>query len=299
MTQRTIDAEMNSVAEQYLAGAEDVAALGAGAHGLRRFSEPAARLVDAVGESVRYEMRVQGSIKSVMAICLVAVLAAGAAAMSRGWTDVAGVILAFQLVRIVRDPVEHLTWRLQESQGVAGAARRIVDLLEERRRVVAGTGHLPAGPLDLRFERTGLVYDDALEGETALDDFDLTIAAGRVVGLVGRSGSGKTTLARLVLRLVAPTSGRVLVGGVDVVGARRRRVPRADRSDPPGRPAVPRIGTRQRDDVRRGRRLRRWWTRSATPGSAGGSASCRDGLDTRLDVGRTVRGRHRGGPVGG
>jgi ABC-type multidrug transport system fused ATPase/permease subunit len=34
--------------------------------------------------------------------------------------------------------------------------------------------------------------------------------------LVGRSGSGKTTVARLLLRLVAPTDGRLLIGGVDV-----------------------------------------------------------------------------------
>jgi len=218
LAERTIDAEMNSVVEQYLAGSEDVASLGAGAHGLRRFSEPAARLVDAAGERVRYEMRVQGSIKSVIAIVMVAVLATGGAAMAKGWVQVSGVILAFQLVQIVRAPVEHLTWRLQEAQGVAGAARRIVDLIEERRRVVSGTDRLPDGPLDIRFERTGLVYDDALEGETALDGLDLTITPGRVVGLVGRSGSGKTTIARLVLRLVAPTSGRLLIGGVDVAG---------------------------------------------------------------------------------
>lgn len=218
VAERVIDAETSSVAEQYLAGAEDVAALGAGAHGVRRFAEPAARLVDAIGERVRYEMRVQGSIKSVAVLCMLGVLAVGGLGVSAGWVTVGGVVLAFQLVQIVRRPVEHLTWRLQEAQGVAGAARRIVDLLEERRQVVSGDGRLPDGPVDLRFDHVGLVYDDAAEGEKALTDLDLTIATGRVVGLVGRSGSGKTTIARLVLRLVTPTSGRLLVGGVDVAG---------------------------------------------------------------------------------
>ena len=218
LAERTIDAETSSIAEQYLAGAEDVASLGAGAHGVRRFAEPAGELVEAIGERVRYEMRVQGSIKSVAAACMVAVLAVGAVGIAQGWSTVGGVVLAFQLVQIVRRPVEHLTWRLQESQGVAGAARRIVDLLDERRRVVSGTGRLPDGPLDLRFEGAGLVYDDASAGETALARLDLRIATGRVVGLVGRSGSGKTTIARLVLRLVSPTAGRLLVGGVDVAG---------------------------------------------------------------------------------
>lgn len=228
MTERTIEAEVNSIAEQYLAGSEDVASLGAGAHGVHRFAEPAGRMVTAAGERVRYEMRVQGSIKSMIALCMVAMLAVGGAALSKGWVEVSGVILGFQMVQIVRGPVEHLTWRLQESQGVAGAARRIIDLLEERRRVVSGSGLLPDGPLDLRFEKVGLVYDDAQEGEAALDGFDLTIPSGRVVGLVGRSGSGKTTIARLVLRLVAPTGGQLLVGGVDISGlddqSFRRRV---------------------------------------------------------------------------
>ena len=77
LAERTIDAEMNSVAEQYLAGAEDVASLGAGRHGLRRFGDAAARLVDAAGLRVRDEMRVQSSIKGVIAIVMLAVLAVG------------------------------------------------------------------------------------------------------------------------------------------------------------------------------------------------------------------------------
>ncbi len=189
--------------------------------------------MDAIAERVCFEMRLQGAIKSVaalvgVAVLGVAVLAVGALGVARGWTTVGGVTLAFQLARIVRNPVEQLTWRLQESQGVSGTARRIVDLLEERRRVVSGTATLPTGPLDLRFERTGLVYDDAEDGEAALTGLDLQVTRGRVVGLVGRTGSGKTSVARLVLRLVSPTSGRLLVGGVDVTtlddAAFRRRV---------------------------------------------------------------------------
>ena len=51
LAERTIDAEMNSVAEQYLAGAEDVASLGAGRHGLRRFGDAAASIQIAVDGS--------------------------------------------------------------------------------------------------------------------------------------------------------------------------------------------------------------------------------------------------------
>jgi ATP-binding cassette subfamily B protein/ATP-binding cassette subfamily C protein len=130
--------------------------------------------------------------------------------------DVAGIVLAFQMVRIVRNPVEHLTWRLQESQGIAGAARRIIELVDERRRVVSGARLLPAGPLDLRFESTSLVYDDSIDGAAALRPLDLHLPAGRLIGLVGRSGSGKTTIARLLLRLVSATGGRLLVGGADI-----------------------------------------------------------------------------------
>jgi D-methionine transport system ATP-binding protein len=54
----------------------------------------------------------------------------------------------------------------------------------------------------------------------ALDDVSLTIAAGGIFGIIGTSGAGKSTLIRTVNGLERPTTGRVLVEGVDLTSLR-------------------------------------------------------------------------------
>lgn len=53
-------------------------------------------------------------------------------------------------------------------------------------------------------------------GDLALDDVNLVIPKGQVVGLIGPSGAGKSTLIRCINRLVEPTSGQAFLEDVDL-----------------------------------------------------------------------------------
>jgi phosphonate transport system ATP-binding protein len=67
-------------------------------------------------------------------------------------------------------------------------------------------------------------------GVRALDDVSLEVRDGEFVAVVGLSGSGKSTLMRCINRLVEPTSGRIVLDGVDITAASPGELRRIRRS---------------------------------------------------------------------
>lgn len=72
--------------------------------------------------------------------------------------------------------------------------------------------------IELRVEALEHVYREG--SVRAVDDVDLVIAPGERIALVGQNGSGKSTLVRHFNGLLRPTSGRVIVDGVDAATQR-------------------------------------------------------------------------------
>ena len=64
----------------------------------------------------------------------------------------------------------------------------------------------------------------------AVDNIDLLVPEGEIVGVIGRSGAGKSTLIRLINGLEHPTSGRVRVNGTDIGALDERALRQARRS---------------------------------------------------------------------
>lgn len=92
----------------------------------------------------------------------------------------------------------------------------LYEFLETPTRLPSGTAIKGTDPSDgIRFEHVTFTYPGT--STPALHDINLHIRAGESLALVGQNGSGKTTLIKLLTRLYAPDSGRILLDGVDLV----------------------------------------------------------------------------------
>ncbi|MEU7026649.1 thiol reductant ABC exporter subunit CydD [Streptomyces sp. NPDC046275] len=159
-------------------------------------------------------------------------LGAGLSALVCGLTVAAAALVGVQAVRdgrldgvalavVVLTPlaafeaVNGLPLAVQYRHRVRRSAERVFDVLDAPVPVhePATPAAPPAGPFPL--ELAGLTARHAGQERPALDDFALTLRAGRRVAVVGASGSGKTTLAQVLLRFLDAESGTYRIGGTD------------------------------------------------------------------------------------
>lgn len=126
-----------------------------------------------------------------------------------------GVIAEFILyVNILTWPVTSLGWVTSIVQRAAASQTRINEFLDVRNDLVS-TENLGADfQGEIRVNNLTFVYPDS--GIKALDQVSFEIKAGQTLGIIGTTGSGKSTIANLLMRMYDPTSGEILIDGVDI-----------------------------------------------------------------------------------
>lgn len=197
-----------------LAGAGDLSACGAEAHGEALTAGP-------IAAQARAE-RSLAWVAALRSLCfvvggwlpLVAVLAAAPWLVDRGLT--AGTITGGLL---------YVLYGLQPAlnglvSGLGGSGLRFVVTLgrildaTEAPAPPRATGAAPAAPLDL--EARGLTFAYGPHSEPIVADLDLRVPAGDHLAIAGPSGIGKSTLANLLCGLLPPDAGTVTAGGRDL-----------------------------------------------------------------------------------
>lgn len=267
---RQARAEQNGYLEERISGAEEVRALGAEAHALRRFY----RLLRSAFVKDRAAF-VAGSLAYSLTNLIYVVgftigLGLGVYLYTQGQATLGAAYLIVHYVGMLADPLQNIRRQVQDLQQATAGIQRIQELfalqpavrdgapvgatpfagnpaaapVEEVRIADKSTAvdgeTLPPGALGVAFEAVTFHYDDeayAPAGEAAepgssngsvLEDVTFRLAAGRVLGILGRTGSGKTTLTRLLFRLYDPDRGAIRLAGRPLPGlaleALRRRV---------------------------------------------------------------------------
>ncbi|MBW8804704.1 MAG: ABC transporter ATP-binding protein [Catenulisporales bacterium] len=127
--------------------------------------------------------------------------------------------------KVLLDPQDPYT------QGLLAAMPRLDSPLPERDAAASEPETLVRiEDVTKHYRRGGALSGRRTEPVPAVDGVSLELRAGETLGVVGESGSGKTTLARMLVRLLEPSAGRVVFAGTDIsaLGERRLRPLRRD-----------------------------------------------------------------------
>jgi ABC-type multidrug transport system fused ATPase/permease subunit len=231
--EREAAAQVFGFVEERLTGIDDVRANGAGPHALHRFVAVMRAFFADTRRAWMARSVVWLSTYGLFVVGVLVTIGSGIQLVLVGAITLGTAYMVFQYLVLLQAPIEQITQQMQLLQRAGASVGRIDELLRERSRLApleaARRATLPPGPLSVRFEGVRFRYHDA-EADAApnLTGIDLTVPAGRHLGLLGRTGSGKTTLTRLAFRFYDPDEGRVLLGGVDArdvpLSELRRRV---------------------------------------------------------------------------
>ena len=131
----------------------------------------------------------------------------------RGQLTVGTLLIALAYLGFVYGPLAGIANTTGSIQQALASARRVRETLELEPEAIDAPGAVAPARLQghVAFREVSFAYD----GDAVLRGVSFTAGPGQFIALVGPSGSGKTTLLSLVPRLYEPTSGQVLIDGVD------------------------------------------------------------------------------------
>jgi ABC-type multidrug transport system fused ATPase/permease subunit len=206
--------DVSAVAHESIDGALVVKTLGRERAEVERLRQRAEALRDERVAAGHIRAGFDSALETLPQVAVIALLAIGSWRLSTGDVTLGTLVQVVTLFGMLSWPMRFVGWILLELPRAVVGYGRVHEVLEQPVTVGAPAEPvpLPEGPLDVRAE--ALTY--AFDGFRVLDEVSFRIEPNESVAVVGATGVGKSTLAQLLVRLDDPTSGEVLMGGVNV-----------------------------------------------------------------------------------
>ena len=203
------------VVDEAVTGVRVVKGFGQEDRELAHLTDASRTLYSSRARLVRVQARYTPVLSAIPSYTMVAILGLGGWLVTGGHISY-GTFFAFMTyVALMVPPVRMLAGLFAIGQQARAGAERVLDILDTNPLITEKPDALELPPVlgDVRFEgvRFGYTAEQAV-----LDDFDLRVAPGEVVALVGASGSGKSTVTALLPRFYDVGAGRITIDGVDV-----------------------------------------------------------------------------------
>ncbi len=218
--------DVSGVVEESITGVRVVKGFGVERLQRKRLSDEADSVYDRSMDQARLRSNFTPLIDLLPALGLVGILWYGGHQVLSHHLEVGDIVAANLFVVMLIWPLRMIGMLVGQLPRSAAAAGRIDSILATDPAIADAPNAraLPDGPGSVRFERVTFGYG---RGPAVLDGFDLEIAGGEAVALVGATASGKSTVARLIPRFYDVHAGHVRIDGADVREVRLREVRRA------------------------------------------------------------------------
>ena len=206
----------NATLVESLVGLEAIKALGAESVMQRKW-ELSANFLSRVGAQLRLLSASTINVATwAQQSVNIAVIVVGVYLISDGTLTLGGLIACSMLSSRAMAPIGQVAGLLTQYHNAATALTSLDGILQQPVERPADSNFVTRQHFtgDIEFKDVDFNYPE--QEQTALRNVSLKIKAGEHVAILGRVGSGKTTLEKLILGLYRPTSGAVLVDGIDL-----------------------------------------------------------------------------------
>jgi ATP-binding cassette subfamily B multidrug efflux pump len=220
---------LNGLVEETHTGHELVQVFGRSEATVAEFREQNTQLYEASFRAQFLSGIIQPSMQFIANINYVVIAVFGGYRVASGLLSLGAVTAFIQYSRQFTMPITQIASQMNLLQSGVASAERVFEFLdaeeespnEDRDSPVAlkasAAGHVTLENVCFRYEAD----------EPLIEDFNLDVAAGDTVAIVGPTGAGKTTIVNLLVRFYEIDAGHILLGGVDYAELTRDEVRRA------------------------------------------------------------------------